>query len=88
MENRTQKYMRARRSEALREEITTLVEGELEDPRIGLVTVNEVVLATDGKVARVFIEVAGSDEEVEESLEGLNASRGFIRHALTANLAR
>jgi len=50
------------------------------------VTVNEVVMATDGKVARVFIEVAGSDEEVEESIEGLNASRGFIRHALTANL--
>src|ERR1035441_7063464 len=86
MENRTQKYLRARRSEALREEITTLAEGELEDPRIGLVTVNEVVMATDGKVARVFIEVAGSDEEVEESLEGLNASRGFIRHALTADL--
>jgi ribosome-binding factor A len=86
MENRTQKYLRARRSEALREEITTLVEGELEDPRIGLVTVNEVVMATDGKVARVFIEVAGSDEEVEESLEGLDASCGFIRHALTANL--
>ena len=86
MENRTQKYLRARRSEALREEITTLVEGELEDPRIGLVTVNEVQLGPDGKVARVFIEVSGSDEEVAESLEGLNASRGFIRHALTANL--
>jgi ribosome-binding factor A len=86
MENRTQKYLRARRSEALREEITTLVEGELEDPRIGLVTVNEVVMAMDGKVARVFIDVAGSAKEVEESLEGLNASRGFIRHALTANL--
>lgn len=86
MENRTQKHLRARRSQALREEITMLVEGELEDPRIGLVTVNEVVLAADGKVARVFIEVAGSDKEVEESLEGLRASRGFIRHALTANL--
>lgn len=86
MENRTQKHLRARRSLALREEITTLVEGELEDPRIGLVTVNEVVLAGDGKVARVFIEAAGSEKEVEESLEGLNASRGFIRHALITNL--
>ena len=55
MENRGQKYHRARRSEALREEITTLVEGELDDPRIGLVSVSEVVMATDGKVARVFI---------------------------------
>ena len=65
MENRTQQYHRARRNEALREEITTLVEGELEDPRIGLVTVNEVVMAADGKVARVFIQVAGDEDEVE-----------------------
>ena len=86
MENRAQKYQRARRSEALREEITSLVEGELEDPRIGLVTVNEVQLGPGGKVARVFVAVSGSDEEVAESLEGLNASRSFIRHALIANL--
>ena len=86
MENRSQKYHRERRSEALREEITLLVEGELEDPRIGLVTVNEVQLAPDGKMARVFVAIEGSDEEIAESLEGLNASRGFIRHALVTNL--
>jgi ribosome-binding factor A len=86
MENRTQKHARARRSEALREEIASLVEGELEDPRIGLVTVNEVQLSPDGKVARVFVSVSGSEQEMAESIEGLNASRGFVRHALTANL--
>lgn len=86
MEKRTQKYQRARRSEALREEIASLVEGELEDPRIGLVTVNQVELGPDGKVARVFIAVTGTAEEAARSLEGLNASRGFIRHALTTNL--
>jgi ribosome-binding factor A len=86
MEKRAQKYQRARRSEALREEIASLVEGELEDPRIGLVTVNQVQLAPDGKIARVFIAVTGTEEEAGKSLEGLNASRGFIRHALTTNL--
>ena len=86
MENRTQKYHRERRSEALREEITSLVEGELEDPRIGLVAVNEVRLDPGGKVARVFVEVSGTDGEVAESMAGLNASKGFIRHALTVNL--
>lgn len=86
MENRAQNHHRARRREALREEITSLVEGELEDPRIGLVTVNDVQLAPDGKVARVFIAVPGTDEEAARSLAGLNASRGFIRYALTVNL--
>lgn len=86
MENRARKYQRERRSGALREGITALVEGELEDPRIGLVTVNEVQLAPGGKTARVYIEVAGSEQDAAESLEGLNASRGFIRHALAVSL--
>lgn len=86
MENRVQKYHRERRGEALREAIAILVEGELEDPRIGLVTVNEVVIASNGKVARVFVQVAGGDDEVAESLEGLNASRGYLRQELVRTL--
>lgn len=86
MENRGQKHQRERRGEALREEIATLVEGELEDPRIGLVTVNEVQIVPDGKVARVFVQVAGGDEQVAQSMEGLQASVGYIKHQLVTNL--
>ena len=83
MENRGQKYHRDRVGEALREEIAALVEGELGDPRIGLVSVSEVHLAPGGKTARVFIVAAGDDSEAEESIAGLNAARGYIRHELT-----
>ncbi len=86
MENRGQKHHRDRLRETLREELAALVEGELGDPRIGLVSVSEVHLAPDGKTARVFIVASGSDEEAEESLEGLNAARGYIRHELTRRL--
>src|SRR5215472_7311477 len=86
MENRGQKHHRERMEEALREEIAALVEGELGDPRIGLVSVSEVHLAPDGKNARVFIAVAGSDDDAQQSLEGLNAARGYIRHELTGRL--
>ena len=42
--------------EALKEEIATIVEGELGDPRIGLVTVTDVRLAPDGKIsARICV---------------------------------
>ena len=86
MENRGQKHHRERLGEALREEIAALVEGELSDPRIGLVSVSEVHLAPDGKTARVFVAASGDDKEAEESLEGLNAARGFIRHEVTSRL--
>jgi ribosome-binding factor A len=87
MENRGLKHHRDRLGEALREEIAALVEGELGDPRIGLVSVSEVHLSADGKTARVFVAASGSDEEAEQSLDGLNAARGYIRHELTSRLA-
>ncbi len=86
MENRGQKHHRERLQETLREEIVALVEGELGDPRIGLVSVTEVHLGADGKTARVFVVADGNDYEAEQSLEGLNAARGYIRHELTRRL--
>lgn len=82
VEPRAPKYQRDRRVEALREEIDLILEGELGDPRIGLAAVTEVVLAPGGKVARVFVRVDGDDDEAEQTLDGLNAAKGFIRHQL------
>lgn len=86
MENRGQQYHRGRMAEALREEIVALVEGELGDPRIGLVSVSEVHMATDGKIARVFVTIAADEDEAQQSLEGLRAARGYIRHELVRRL--
>jgi len=46
-----------------------------------------VLLGADGKNARVFVVAAGNEEETRQSLEGLNAARGYIRHELTRRLA-
>ena len=73
MEKRGLKHHRGRVGEALREEIETLVEGELADPRIGLVSVTSVHVADDGKSAEVWVNVEGDDREADRSLEGLEA---------------
>ena len=86
MERRGQKYHRERLSEALREEIETLVEGELGDPRIGLVNVSEVQLAPDSRSARVMVVVEGGDDEADATMEGLVAATGYIRRELAERL--
>jgi len=86
VERRGQKHHRERLGEALREEIETMVEGELADPRIGLVNVSKVELAEDGRSARVYVEVDGDDAEADRSLEGLTGAVGFIRHELAERL--
>jgi len=86
VERRGLKYHRGRVGEALREEIETLVEGELADPRIGLVSVTAVHVAEDGKSAEVWVNVEGDDREADRSLEGLEAAREYIRHELVSRL--
>ena len=86
MERRGLKHHRGRVGEALREEIETLVEGELADPRIGLVSVTAVQVADDGRSAEVWVNVEGDDNEAGQSLEGLEAAREYIRHELVERL--
>ena len=86
MERRGQKYHRERLGEALREEIETILEGELSDPRIGLVNVSEVHLADDSKSARVLVVVQGEEEQAGETMEGLKAATGYVRRELAERL--
>lgn len=86
MEKRGVKHHRGRVGEALREEIETLVEGELADPRIGLVSVTAVHVADDGRSAEVWVNIEGDDREADRSLEGLEAAREYIRHELVERL--
>lgn len=86
MERRGQKYHRDRLGEAIREEIETILEGELGDPRIGLVSVSAVLMADDSRSARVMINVEGDEAEAERSLEGLDAAKNFVRHEIAERL--
>jgi ribosome-binding factor A len=86
MERRGQKYHRDRLSEALREEIETILEGELRDPRIGLASVSEVQMADDARSARVLIAVVGDDDDADRTLEGLDAAKNFVRHEVADRL--
>jgi ribosome-binding factor A len=86
LERRGQKYHRKRLGEALREEIETILEGELSDPRIGLVNVSEVHLADDSKSARVLVVVQGEEEQAGETMEGLKAATGYVRRELAERL--
>ena len=86
MEHRGQKYHRGRLSAAIREEIETILEGELADPRIGLASVSAVLMAQDARSARVMVTVAGDEVEAERTLEGLAAARNYVRHELAERL--
>ena len=45
-----------------------------------------LLLAPDGKSARILIHAEGSEAEVKETMAALNAAKGFIRHELQERL--
>jgi ribosome-binding factor A len=81
-EQRGRTYHRNRVASTFSEEIGSMLEGELTDPRIAPSYVTDVVLAPGGKSARIFVAVHGSAEEEESTLAGLMAARSFIRSQL------
>ena len=87
MENRSAQHHKDRLIEAIKEELVIIVTGELADPRIGLVTVNEVAMAPGGKAARIYVGLEGDEREQKECITALNDAVGFIRHRLADGLS-
>lgn len=63
-----------------------MIAGELEDPRVGLVTVTEAKLSPDLRHAKIFVSVRGTREEKAASLAALKHAAGFIRAQLGPSL--
>lgn len=81
------RYKRSQRvQELLLEEISKLIQHGLKDPRIGFVTVTRIELSENLKHAKVHFSILGSEQEKEDSLEGLNSAKGYIRSCLGKNL--
>ncbi len=66
-------------NEVIREVIGGAIASELDDPRIGFVTVTAVDTSPDLRSARVFVSVLGDESERERSLAGLAASHGLLQ---------
>jgi len=81
-------YHRQRVVEALRDEIGTMIEGELADKRIGLCYITELVLAPGGKSARVFVNVQGDEAEAAQTIIALNDARNYVRHQVRERLGK
>jgi ribosome-binding factor A len=66
-------------NEVMREVIGSAIATELEDPRIGFVTVTSVETSPDLRSARVHVSVLGSEAERAATLAGLQSSHGVLQ---------
>jgi ribosome-binding factor A len=72
--------------EAVRAVLSDAISTDLQDPRVGFVTVTGVKTSPDLRHARVYVSVLGDDEARAASLEGLRSAHGFLQGAIADQL--
>jgi len=75
-----------RTADTIREEIAQIVGYELEDPRLTMVTVTDVRLSDDKRDARVYVTIAGDENEHKAALAALKHAAPYVRKQLGLSL--
>lgn len=69
--------------EALRQEISKIVQQDLKDPRLGFLTITGVELTKDLRYAKVYFTVLGETKNKKLALKGLNSAKGYIKSLIS-----
>jgi len=78
-------FERTRRvSEQLQRELAILIQQEVNDPRVGMVTVSAVEVTKDFAHAKVFVTalVAAENQDKKATIDALQHAAGFLQHEL------
>ncbi|WP_303903808.1 30S ribosome-binding factor RbfA [Thiohalomonas denitrificans] len=76
-------YSRARRvGEQMQRDLAELIQRELNDPRVGFVTISGVEVSRDLEHAKVFVSLLDQQGDAEQSLQALTHAAGFLRREL------
>ena len=63
----------------IRQIVSTAIESQIKDPRLGMVTVTDARVTSDLREATVFYTVFGTDEQVADSAKALASATGVLR---------
>jgi ribosome-binding factor A len=72
--------------EAVRKVLSDAVAHDLQDPRIGFVTMTSVKTSSDLRHARVYVSVLGTADERDATLAGLSSAHGALQRRLAREL--
>ena len=74
-------------NDEIKKEVSTILRGELKDPRVGVITsVLKVDTTNDLKYCKIFVSILGDDEKKEEVMQVLNRASGFVRSLIAKRI--
>ena len=73
-------------AEQVRHELSELIEREINDPRLELISVTDATVSSDLREVNVYVSSLQGETVRDEVLAGLEAARGFLRRRLGERL--
>lgn len=73
-------------SELIKREISVILQQDIQDPRIGFVTVTKVIVTQDIKHAKILVSIFGDDTAKKTSMEAIIHSLGRIKQILASRV--
>lgn len=73
-------------AELIQQEISSLIQFGVKDPRIGFVTVTGVEVTSDLQHAKIFYTVMGEEKQRRDTAVGLQKALGFLRREIGQRL--
>ncbi|MCI0515248.1 30S ribosome-binding factor RbfA [candidate division KSB1 bacterium] len=82
-----QKKRNLRVAEQLRKEIAQIFQTGIQDPHLKMLTITQVTVSPDLRVAKVFLSVIGDLPARTATLEALEHAKSFIRNLIGQRMA-
>ncbi|MDO9105008.1 MAG: 30S ribosome-binding factor RbfA [Methylovulum sp.] len=77
----------ARVSSQMQKELSLILQRDIDDPRLGFVTINEVEVSKDLAVAKIYVTVLNADAQGKKTnVKCLNELAPVIRHQLAKRM--
>ncbi len=73
-------------ADQIQRELAMLIQLEVKDPRVGMVTITAVEVSKEFEYARIFFTVLGDETVREATIKGLTNAAGFLRRELAHRL--
>jgi len=73
-------------ADQIQRELAMLIQLEVKDPRVGMVTITAVEVSKEFEYARIFFTVLGDEAIREATIKGLTNAAGFLRRELAHRL--
>lgn len=75
-------HRRERAAGFILQELTLMLRNVLRDPRVQPLTITDVSLTPDRRVARVYVACYAGEDDLAEGLKGLESAKSFLRSRL------